>query len=149
MPPLPKPDSAIELPTSAKLARGRRGKKTKRPAVRLSFISAGAFHTSTGAAMNDVTFSRSRRSPDAAARPGRHGRLSFAGHDTPLLDGHSRRHDFAALSFISLSASCATVRLTFSTFSDYNGYFQPPKRTIHKFISHLRMLLALKKKVTR
>ena len=39
----PGPDSAIELPTRAKLARGRREKKTKRPALRRSFDSAGGF----------------------------------------------------------------------------------------------------------
>jgi hypothetical protein len=71
----------------------------------------GASHRSTRAA-----FARRRDSifvhgdpPMRAARPGRPGRLSFMGHDTPSLDGHSRRHEFAALSFISLSRQLCNI----------------------------------------
>ena len=44
-------------------------------------------------------------------------------------------------------ASCATFRLDIFHFLVYNGYFQPP--TSGRSWGHLRMLLALKKKVTR
>jgi hypothetical protein len=74
-------------------------------------IQQGASHRSTRAA-----FARRRDSifvhgdpPMRAARPGRPGRLSFVGHDTPSLDGHSRRHEFAALSFISLSRQLCNI----------------------------------------
>ena len=63
----PGPDSAIELPTRATLARGRRKKKTKRPAVRRSFDSAGGFPSfdSGSTARRRDSYLRSRRSPDA------------------------------------------------------------------------------------
>ena len=145
----PGPDSAIELPTRATLARGRREKKNEAASCSafLRFSRALPIVRLGQHCTNVTAISRSRRSPDAR-RP--------TGTTRPTVICGSR-HAVARWTFATprvrgavvhlFPASCATFRLDIFHFQEYNGYFQPPASG--RSWGHLRMLPRLEKKVTR
>ena len=112
-------------------------------------IQQGASHRSTRAALHERDSYLSFTAIPRCAPPDRddpadcHLWVTTRRRSMDIRDATSSRRCRSSL----FPASCATFRLDIFHFHDYNGYFQPPASG--RSWGHLRMLLRLKKKVTR